>query len=145
MKLSQAAELAVRGVQVLAQRHGDKPVPLDAICQARDLPKQYMVKIFSLLARADLVMPIRGKHGGYLLSREPKEITLLEVIEAVEGPLAINRCQEVPPKCDDVDCPVRPVWKDIQHILHEKLSAVTLADAAKCRLFLPKVDGKTFI
>ena len=145
MKLSQAAELAVRGIQVLAQRHGDKPVPLDAICAARDLPKQYLVKIFALLARADLVMPIRGKHGGYLLSREPKDITLLEIIEAVEGPIAINRCQEDPPKCDQEECPVRPVWEDIQQVLHDKLSAVTLADAAACRTFLPKADGKTFI
>ncbi len=145
MKLSQAAELAIRGIQVLAQRHGGKPIPLDAICEARELPKQYLVKIFALLARADLVMPIRGKHGGYLLSREPKDITLLEVIEAVEGPMAINRCQESPPKCDQEGCPVRPVWEDIQAIIHEKLSGVTLADAAKCRMFLPKVDGKTFV
>ena len=145
MKLSQAAELAVRGIQVLAQRHGDKPVPLDAICQARELPKQYLVKIFSLLARADLVTPVRGKHGGYLLSRDPEDITLLEVIEAIEGPLAVNRCQEDPPKCDDVECPVRVVWEDIQTTVRDKLAAVTLAQAAKCRLFLPKVDGKTFI
>ena len=145
MKLSQAAELAVRGIQVLAQRHGDRPVPLDAICQARELAKQYLVKIFSLLARADLVTPVRGKHGGYLLSREPQDITLLEVIEAIEGALAVNRCQEDPPKCDDPDCPVRSVWEDIQITVRDKLAAVTLAEAAKCRLFLPKVDGKTFI
>jgi len=145
MKLSQAAELAVRGIQVLGQRYGDKPVPLDAICEARELPKQYMVKIFSLLARADLVTPVRGKHGGYLLSREPKDITLLEIIEAVEGPMAVNRCQENPPKCDNEDCPVRPVWEDIQQVLRKKLADVTLADAANCRAFLPKADGSTFI
>ncbi len=145
MKLSQAAELAVRGIQVLAQRHGDNPVPLDVICQARNLPKQYLVKIFALLARADLVMPIRGKHGGYLLSREPQDITLLEIVEAVEGPLAVNRCQEDPPKCDQEECPIRPVWTDIQSTVRDKLAAVTLADAANCRMFLPKVDGKTFI
>jgi len=103
------------------------------------------VKIFALLARADLVLPVRGKHGGYLLSREPKDITLLEMIEAVEGPMAINRCQEDPPRCDFEDCPLRPVWEDIQQFLRQKLSSVTLADAARCRMFLPKVDGKTFI
>ena len=130
---------------MLAQRHGGKPIPLNAICEARELPKQYLVKIFALLARANLVMPIRGKHGGYLLSREPKDITLLEVIEAVEGPIAINRCQEVPSQCDQEECPVRPVWADVQRFLREKLSSITLADAAKCRMFLPRADGKTFL
>ena len=129
----------------MAQRHGDKPVPLDVICDARDLPKQYLVKIFALLARADLVTPVRGKHGGYLLSREPEDITLLNIVEAIEGPIAVNRCQETPPKCDQDECPIRPVWSEIQELVREKLAAVTLADAAKCRMFLAKVDGKTFI
>jgi Rrf2 family protein len=132
MKLSQAAELAGRGIQVLAQRYGDSPVPLDVICQVRDLPKQYMVKLFGMLARAGLVMPIRGKGGGYLLGRAPEDISLLEVIEAVEGPLAVNQCQDTPPRCDFEECPVRPVWTDIQRYMREKLGSVTLADAAKC-------------
>ena len=52
-------------------------------------------------------------------------------------PFSVGRLQE--------DCPVRPVWEDIQKTLCEKLAAVTLADAAKCRMFLPKVDDKTFL
>ncbi len=135
MKLSQAAELAVRGIQVLAQRHGDKPVPLDVICQVRDLPKQYMVKLFGMLSRAGLVVPVRGKGGGYLLGREPGDISLLEVIEAVEGPVAVNQCQDEPPRCDFDACPIRPVWADIQRYMSEKLASVTLADAAKCDFF----------
>jgi Rrf2 family protein len=144
MKLSQAAELAIRGVQVLAQRDNEQPVPLDVICQSRDLPKQYLVKIFSLLARADIVTPVRGKHGGYLLSRAPQDVTILEVIEAIEGPIAVNRCQETPPKCDNEKCPIRPIWGEIQEFIEKKLSSVTLADAAKCDLFLPKVGDRAF-
>jgi Rrf2 family cysteine metabolism transcriptional repressor len=133
MRLSPAAELAIRGVVVLANRHGDGPTTLKAICAARDLPKQYLVKLFSSLAKADIVTAIRGKRGGYVLSREPKQITVLEVIEAVEGPIALNFCQHTPPKCEEYRCRLRPVWTELQGIVRGKLSAVTIGDCVKPR------------
>ena len=128
MKLTVAAELAVRGILVLAENHGSDPIPLAKVCQARDLPKEYLAKIFSSLSRHGLIRPIRGKNGGYVLARNPSGITLLHVIEAVEGPIALNFCQHQPPQCDRTDCTVRPVWTELQRILREKLSAKTLAD-----------------
>ena len=126
MKLSPAAEFAVRGMAVLAENYGDGPTTLDAICKARDLSKQYLVKIFSMLTRASLVTPLRGKKGGYLLARDPSKITLLEIIEAVEGPLAVNFCQHVPPRCDESECGLRSVWTDIQEYISERLGKATL-------------------
>jgi len=126
IKLSPAAELAVRAVLVLAERYGQGPVNLETICAQRDLPRQYLAKILALLARADLVTAVRGKHGGYLLSREPGRITLLEVIETVEGPIALNFCQHDPPKCDHIDCPLRTLWGQLQSTIRKKLGAVTL-------------------
>ncbi len=128
MKLSAAAELAIRGSTVLAEKYGEGPITLDVICARRDLPKQYLVKIFSSLARAGLVTPIRGKHGGYLLTRDPSEITLLQIIEAVEGPLALNYCQAKPPQCQETTCPIRPLWTDLQQFVREKLGSTTLAE-----------------
>jgi Rrf2 family protein len=129
MKLSPAAEIAVRGAAILAMHYGEGPVTLDTICAQRDLPKQYLVKIFSSLAKAGLVRPVRGKKGGYLLTREPERITLLNVVEAVEGPLAMNYCQHNPPECELGECPVRKTWSEIQHFVSEKLDAMTLAKA----------------
>lgn len=128
MRLSPAAELAIRGVLVLADKYGGGPVTLANICKTRDLSKQYLVKIFASLARAGLIQPVRGKKGGYLLARSPGKIAVLEVIEAVEGPLALNFCQHSPPQCDREDCPLRKVWADLQKIVKKKLSAVTLGD-----------------
>lgn len=128
MKLSPAAELAIRGVMVLADLHGQGPVTLATICAKRDLSREYLAKIFGLLARADIITPIRGKHGGYVLSREPDSITILDVIEAVEGPLALNLCQHNPPKCDQVDCPLRCVWGDLQKTIRDKLGSISLKD-----------------
>lgn len=127
MKLSPAAELAVRGITVLAEQYGNGPVTLDTVCAKRDLPKQYLVKIFAALARAELVTPVRGKRGGYLLARDPREVTLLNVIEAVEGPIIMNLCQHTPPKCDNVGCKIRPIWCSIQEFVRSKLGGMTLS------------------
>jgi len=128
MKISPAAELAVRGVLALAEQYGKGPVTLSSVCSDRDLPKQYLTKIFSSLVRADIVTPIRGKHGGFTLAHDPSQITLLEVIEAVEGPLALNYCQHSPTKCDRLDCAVRPIWTELQDTIRSKLGSVRLAD-----------------
>ncbi len=130
MRLSMAAELAVRGILVLADSYGQGPIPLDEICERRNLPKQYLTKIFAMLARANLVDPVRGKGGGHALTRPPDEITLLEVVEAVEGPLAVNLCQHTPPKCDVLGCPVRPVWAEIQESIRGVLASKRLSDLA---------------
>ncbi len=132
LRLSPAAELAVRGALVLAERFGEGPVTLATICEQRDLPKQYLTKIFGQLARAELVTPIRGKNGGYELAREPDSINVLEVIEAVEGKLAMNYCQHDPPKCEMVcDCGLQPVWARLQEAITEQLSAMTLRDVVE--------------
>ncbi|MFP4354397.1 MAG: RrF2 family transcriptional regulator [Phycisphaerae bacterium] len=128
MKLTAAAELAVRGMLVLASRHGQGPTTLATVCAERDLPKEYLTKIFASLSRDGLITPIRGKGGGYVLARDPKAITLLNIIEAVEGPIALNFCQQDPPQCEEDNCPVRPVWTDLQETIREKLDEKSLSD-----------------
>lgn len=126
MKISPAAELAVRGILVLAERYGKGPVTLTEICTDRELPKQYLTKIFAMLAKEGVITPIRGKHGGYVLAREPGATTLLQVIEAVEGPLALNYCQHSPSRCSQADCAIRPIWTEVQDFVRGKLN-VSLA------------------
>jgi Rrf2 family protein len=131
--LSPAAEFAIRGVSVLVEEYGNGPVPLGQICDRRNLARQYLVKIFASLAKAGLVVAVRGKHGGYVLGRKPKDISLLEIIETVEGPIALNYCQHDPPRCDEDGCPMRPMWAEIQRIVRRKLGAFTLADCPATR------------
>lgn len=128
MRLSFAAELGIRGALVLSRHHGHGPVTLDTICAERDLPKQYLTKILGSLARADLVSSTRGKRGGYMLTRDPGRITLLEVVEAVEGPIVLNFCQHTPSQCDRKDCRIRPVWRQLQRTIRDKLGSMTLRD-----------------
>ena len=126
MKLSMAAELAVRGMLALAEQYGQGPVPLEEICRLRKLPRDYLSKIFGLLGRANLVAAVRGKGGGYVLARSPRDISLLELIEAVEGRLALNLCQQDPPRCRDESCRVRGVWTELQETIRSALAAKTL-------------------
>ena len=129
MKLSLAAELAIQGAVVLCEQYGQGPTTLADICELRGLPREYLAKVFALLTRANILTPIRGKKGGYILAHDPKEISLLQIIEAVEGRQVLNRCQFDPPKCDNVDnCKMREVWSELQDIFDNKLSSVSLAD-----------------
>ena len=126
MRMTPAAEFAVRGLYVLADHDGNAPVTLATICEKRDLSRQYLAKIFGTLVRAGLIRAVRGKNGGYLLARSPDEISILDVIEAVDGPMALNFCQHTPPKCDETDCPLRPVWADLQETVTARLGGLTL-------------------
>ena len=129
MNLSHAAELAIRGALVLGEQYGQGPTTLADICELRNLSREYLAKVFALLVRADLLRPIRGKKGGYILARDPKDITLLQIIEAVEGRQALNLCQHAPPQCERSEtCKMRMVWSELQDVFDEKLSSVTLAD-----------------
>lgn len=129
MRLSPAAELAIQGACTLAENFGQGPTTLAEICEMRSLSREYLAKVFSLLARVNIVTPIRGKKGGYVLARDPKDVSLLQIIEAVEGVQALNLCQFDPPKCDNAgSCKVQPVWEELQEIFTEKLSSISLAD-----------------
>ena len=116
---------------MLATHYGEGPLAIAKVCDARQLGKEYLTKIFASLSRAGLITPVRGKGGGYMLARDPREVSLLEVIEAVEGPIALNLCQAQPPRCDQDDCTIRPVWAELQAVVTEKLSSVSLKDCIR--------------
>ncbi|MBT3279795.1 MAG: Rrf2 family transcriptional regulator [Phycisphaerales bacterium] len=129
MTLSPAAELAMRASITLAIEYGNGPVRLCDICAVRDMQRDYTAKVLGYLSRARLVIPIRGKNGGYRLARDPKDITLLDVIEAVEGPFSLNLCQKENPECDQAQkCPVGAVWSEIQDFAVAKLRGKTLGE-----------------
>ena len=127
MRISTAAELGIRGMTYLARQYRNGPVPMATICREQELPRQYMLKIFAALSRAGFVRTCRGKGGGFVLARPPAEISILNIMEAVEGPLALNFCQNKPSQCRwDDDCPVRPLWDELQEIAFKKLGAFRL-------------------
>jgi len=99
------------------------------IAEARDVPEVYMQKVLHALAEAGIVQSHRGVFGGFSMVKEPEDITLLSLMEALQGPVAINKCALGQGLCPrEKDCGVRGRWCDIQGQLHEFLSGITLAD-----------------
>jgi FeS assembly SUF system regulator len=100
------------------------------------LPSPMVSKILKVLARERLLDSQRGVNGGYSLARGADEITLAEIVTALEGPIAITDCiEDGPAECSYEDfCQVRPHWQLINETLRQALSGVTLAEMSDPRL-----------
>jgi Rrf2 family iron-sulfur cluster assembly transcriptional regulator len=131
MRLTREGDYAVRVMVDLAAHGQDAPVPRAQIQARQDVPAAYLAKIVQSLARAGLVRTRPGAHGGVSLSVDPEGVTLLQVIEAAEGPIELNRCVVGPGGCArDSFCPVHPVWLRTQALVRRELAGVTIAALA---------------
>lgn len=131
MRLSREGDYAVRIMAHLVSVPAGALVPRRFIQTAQSVPSAFLAKIVQALARARLVVTSRGAGGGVRLARRPEEVTLRQVIEAVEGPLFLNRCLVHPGACPrDRFCTVHPVWHRLQDVLLRELEAVTMAALA---------------
>ena len=93
MTLSRASSYALAYLAHLAREKPDRPVPSHEVARERDLPERFLLKVLMPLVSIGILRSVKGPNGGYSLARPPKDITLLEVIEAVEGQLR----SEAPP------------------------------------------------
>jgi Rrf2 family iron-sulfur cluster assembly transcriptional regulator len=127
--ISKKCDYAIRGMVHLASQPPDSMVLVSDIARAIDAPPLFLAKIFQQFGKLGLVRSFRGSGGGFRLGRPPEEITLCDVVEAVEGPIMPNRCVMFRGACSrDTVCPVHPVWKKLQANMRETLGAVTLKD-----------------
>ncbi|HMZ08599.1 MAG TPA: Rrf2 family transcriptional regulator [Anaerolineales bacterium] len=128
MQITRQADYAVRAVLHLA-RTGETRTATSAIAEEQKIPPSFLAKIISQLSIAGLLHTSRGARGGVTLAREPKDITLLEVIEAIDGPIQLNECVGETGACSfDDKCPLRPVWCDAQEQLVGRLKGTNFAD-----------------
>lgn len=131
MQLTLKGDYAVRVVVDLAGQPAGATVRTEDLGRRTGVPPAYLSKIIQALAHAGLVRTRRGTRGGIALIEEPRAITLRQVIEAVEGPIYLNRCLIRPGLCPrDSFCPVHPVWDRIQAIVTSELDSVRIADLA---------------
>ncbi len=122
MQITRQADYAVRAVLHLARINGSQRAATSQVAQEQHIPPSFLAKIISQLSIAGLLHTSRGARGGVTLAREPKAITLLEVIEAIDGPIMLNECVGDSSTCTfDDDCPLRPVWCEAQNELVTRL------------------------
>jgi Rrf2 family protein len=131
MQLTLKGDYAVRVVVDLAAQPGDATVKIRDLWRRTGVPPAFLGKIVQELARAGLVRTRRGALGGVALSRAPRTISLRDVIEAVEGPIYLNRCLIRPGLCQrDRFCPVHSVWARIQALVTRELESVCVEELA---------------
>jgi Rrf2 family protein len=138
VRVSARADYAIRALLELAAAGPDAPVRADAIARAQGIPSKYLENLLGDLRRARLVSSQRGLNGGYRLARAASEITLADVIRAIDGPLAGVR-DDAP---EDVAYPgaaasLRDVWVALRASMRTVLEATTLADVASADLPRP--------
>src|SRR5688572_26678627 len=129
MRISAKADYAVRAALELAAAPDEQPVKGEQLSEAQDIPLQFLEHILLELKHARLVRARRGARGGYWLARAPEEITLANVIRAVEGPLA-NIQDQAPEQTEypgDAER-LRDVWIAVRASLRRVLEEVTVAD-----------------
>jgi len=130
--LTRAADYAVRVMIHLASLPVGSRVQRSALAEAAQVPDSFMSKVLQSLVRARLVSSRRGADGGFEMAREAEEITLLQIVEAIDGPFELNVCVGSKLSCDRPDwCGAHLVWLDAQEAVREKLQAATVASMAQ--------------
>ena len=132
MRLSAKTRYGVRMMIDLALNYGRGPLLLKEIARREAISEKFLGQIVIVLRAAGLVDSIRGKGGGYILSRPPSQITLREVVEALEEGLELVECLGNPRICSRVSlCVSRVLWKNLNDQIHEFLNSTTLEDMVK--------------
>lgn len=128
MKLSTRSRYGVRLMIALAAAGGGKSVFLKDIAASEEISEKYLSLIVIPLRAAGLIRSIRGARGGYVLAREPKDISLCDIVEAVEGETCLVNCVRDPGICPRTPvCPTRDTWAQLSKTIKEAMAAVTLA------------------
>ena len=126
-----SGEYAVRAMLHLATENSNKNVQIQDISKKWDIPENFLRKIIPLLAKVGLVMSVRGSGGGIKLGKSSKKITALDVIEAVEGKIFLNKCLFSEDICDRSDwCSMHEVWEEAQESLKKVLKSKSIAQLA---------------
>ena len=127
VRLTRAGEYAIRGMIYLSQQPREHLTLIADIAHAEGVSASFLAKIFQSLAKAGLVESQRGAAGGVSLGRPAERISLKNIVEAVEGPMALNRCLLPERPCENAtNCPVAPVWREAQAQMLAVLANATL-------------------
>ncbi|ABK61898.1 MULTISPECIES: RrF2 family transcriptional regulator [Clostridium] len=130
MKLSTKGRYGVRAMVDLAINYGESPMSIKSIAKRQNISELYLEQLFSPLRKAKLIKSIRGAQGGYVLNKHPKDISVSDIINVLEGPIEISSCVDTG-ECDNMNvCPTRLLWKKIKKSIDKVTESVTLQDMA---------------
>jgi Rrf2 family protein len=132
MQITRQADYAVRAVLYLAQLEGEQRAATSQIAQKQQIPPSFLAKIVSQLSVAGLLQTSRGAHGGVALAKPAAEISLLEVVEAIDGPILLNICVADNGACTfEGTCPLHSIWCEAQAELVNRLRSTNFHEFAE--------------
>jgi Rrf2 family protein len=127
MQITRETDYAIRCILYLSESP-DEVAMVDEIARAKTIPKSFLAKILQKLTRANIVKSYRGVKGGFQLAKKPVDVSLLDVIEAIEGSVAMNICAVDKKLCEQSNsCPVHPVWVETRSLLEDRLRRYNFA------------------
>ena len=128
MQITRQADYALRAMVYLAQMEPNTRAATSQIAEEQRIPPSFLAKIISQLSIAGLIHTSRGARGGVSLARPPEAISVLEVVEAIDGPLMLNECSHDVSSCPfGESCPLRPLWCETQAEMVNSLRKTTFA------------------
>jgi len=129
MKLSTRSRYGTRLMQDLAQHYDEGPVRIGEIAKRQDISVKYLEQLIIPLKRSNLIKSIRGVKGGHMLARPPGQITVGQIVKALEGAIELVDCIENPEECErSGSCLTRSIWEDASKAMYEKLNSITLSE-----------------
>jgi len=129
LEITRQADYALRACVEVAHSTSVERIPTAEIAARQGIPLPFLAKIVSQLVIRGILDSTRGANGGVKLARPPEEISLLEVIEAIDGPVALNRCTREPSSCEMMStCPLCEIFGEAEESLTRRFRTTTLSD-----------------
>lgn len=128
MKLSTKGKYGIKAIVDLALNQGETPVSIKSISQRQGISEYYLEQLFAPLRKAEIIRSIRGAQGGYIINRDLSEVTVLELMNILEGPVEISECVDGE-SCSNIDCcATRMVWKKLRDSIDSVMGSITIED-----------------
>ncbi|HWC96207.1 MAG TPA: Rrf2 family transcriptional regulator [Candidatus Sulfopaludibacter sp.] len=132
MQLTRAADYAARVMIHLAGMPPGSRASRSTLAEAAECPEQFLSKVLQSLTRAGLVISHRGNTGGFELPEVHRRASLLQVVEAIEGPMRLNVCLSANGSCNRQGwCPAHPIWEKAQRAMADVLANACIGDMAQ--------------
>lgn len=128
MKLSTKGRYGVKAMVDLAINYGKEPISIKSISERQNISEYYLEQLFSPLRKEGIIKSTRGAQGGYILTKDPKEISIYQIITILEGPIEVSNCTNEN-SCNNIDCcATRLLWVKIKDSIDSVTKSTTLKD-----------------
>lgn len=129
MRLSTRGRYGLHAMYVLGKNYGEEPIPLSEISKQTGLPSSYLEQLIRRLKKQNIVKSTRGSQGGYFITRDPKDISIGEILECLEDFFGMTECSIEDGYCSREEfCPARGVWIEISREIYAKTHSMSLEE-----------------